>query len=55
MTRDYLLKAVRAANAGHHRQAASFYQIAGNQERPYTEKQELWKAAERHRRIAGSD
>jgi hypothetical protein len=55
MAHDYLMEAVRAANTGHHHQASAAYQNAGNQERPYAEKQELWKAADRHRRIAESD
>ena len=50
-----ILKAIELANKGHHRQAASRFQEAGNQYRNPAEKKELWEAAQRHRRIADSD
>lgn len=50
-----VLEAIKAANNGHHTQAARLLQDAGNQYRNPAEKRELWAAAERHRRIAQSD
>lgn len=52
---DKIMEAIKLANNGHHTQAAMAFQDAGNQYRNPTEKAELWKAAERHRRIANSD
>lgn len=50
-----IMEALEAANNGHHTTAASLFQDAGNQRRNPDEKRELWKAAERSRRIAQSD
>jgi len=50
-----IMDAIRLSNSGHHTQAAALYQRAGNQIRNPAEKEELWKAAERSRRIASSD
>ncbi len=50
-----ILKALKLANNNQHQQAAALYQQAGNQYRNPKEKAELWKAAERHRRIHNSD
>lgn len=50
-----IIRAVKAANSGHHLEAAHLYQDAGNQVRNPEEKEELWKAAERHREIHNSD
>ena len=50
-----VMDAIKAANNGHHTQAANLFQRAGNQYRNPSEKAELWKAAERSRRIANSD
>lgn len=50
-----IMEAVKLANNGFHTQAARAFQDAGNQYRNPAEKAELWKAAERHRRIAQSD
>lgn len=50
-----IMDAVKAANNGHHTQAANLFQRAGNQYRDPAEKKELWVAADRSRRIANSD
>lgn len=50
-----IMEAIRLANNGHHYQAASKYQDAGNQVRNPAEKKLLWDAAKRHRRIHESD
>jgi NADPH-dependent ferric siderophore reductase len=50
-----IMEAIKAANNGHHTQAAQLFQRAGNQYRNPSEKKELWAAAERSRRIANSD
>ena len=50
-----IMRAVEAQNRGNHTQAARLFQEAGNQYRNPSEKKELWKAAERSRRIASSD
>ncbi len=48
-------RAIERMNRGDHRGAAADFQNAGNQCRNPKEKAELWKAAERSRRIADSD
>lgn len=50
-----IMRAVAAQNRGQHREAAGPFQKAGNLERPLAEKQELWDAADRARRVADSD
>lgn len=50
-----VMEAIAAQNSGHHTKASQLFQDAGNAERPIAEKRELWKAAERARRIAGED
>lgn len=48
-------EAIQKMNRGDHVGAAALFQRAGNQYRDFSEKKELWKAAERSRRIAASD
>lgn len=50
-----IMDAVARQNRGDHTGAAALFQRAGNQYRRPDEKRELWKAAERARRIANSD
>ena len=48
-------RAIVLQNDGHWSKAASLLQDAGNQYRNPSEKQDLWNAAERSRKIALSD
>jgi len=50
-----VMRAVEAQNRGDHSAAARLFQDAGNQYRNPKEKDQLWKAAERSRRIRDSD
>jgi hypothetical protein len=50
-----VMRAIEAMNRGSHETAASLFQKAGNQIRNPSEKEQLWKAAERSRTIARSD
>jgi hypothetical protein len=50
-----VMDALRAANNNRHTEASRLFQDAGNQCRDPKEKAELWKSADRHRRIARSD
>jgi hypothetical protein len=50
-----VFKAIEKMNRGDHRGAAAEFQRAGNQYRSPKEKEQLWAAAERSRRIAESD
>lgn len=50
-----IMEAIKASNNGQHTKAANLFQRAGNQYRNPSEKEELWAAAERSRRIASRD
>lgn len=50
-----VMKAIKAQNSGHHTQAAYLFRQAGNQYGNPSEKKELWKAADRAKRVAESD
>jgi hypothetical protein len=50
-----VLKAIKAQNRGSHLEAAKLFQDAANQERLPSEKDELWKAAQKARKTYFSD